>query len=949
MPCVADCVEADAAMAPDTLPIQVDAGQLDAEEPPDSGPPDLGPPDAGWVGPDVGVARGLATCSPCGAACPGECVSAGGPNFCVDRCTDAPDSCLAGMSCVDIGAASVCVPPLPNCAEPLLFDTPCFGDVSGCHPNRDVCQGDVLGVGYCTSACPDGACPATHVCELGDDGERVCLSRLLSGAERCGREGRPDEVPCATDSSCPSGLSCMKGESWLPGICAPACSASCPGECRFDETGRSLCLPARCSCRGSGSAEGDLLAVALSELGHTRCSAVLSPWEWSSSASDLLSDPFRMSFTNGILAEPWTGPRWAASLSAQIEALDGTAVRRAERLVELLAVALDRPAERVDERPLDLSNPLAATVISFVRTAGGVPDEASILGSAATVPLEVQLAASRVIEGAERALRARQIALAFDQASLDALYDYGAAFIAPRADGFALNVGATGVADALVSGIRHARLYGGAADLLDAIEVSGIGQMMQVPTTTTATTPRMLFDVDTPVGRIGIGDAEPGLYDDRTVGARPWAILIDLGGDDEYRIGAGGNASSTNAVSLLLDLGGADFYGYAEVGPADGARLPSDQGGRRADPPMSLSETPRQGGARAGIAALVDYGGGDDVYRSLRLSQGAAAFGVGVLVDDGGDDEYETEAAGQGAATFGIGLIVDGGGADRHRAYQEAQGFGFARGVGVLLDLAGNDEYELDVGDPALGGDPLYPSDQRPEASNASLGQGFGFGRRDDQGRAFMSGGLGILEDLAGDDRYSSSVFGGGGGYWFGSGILADRGGADQYDGLWYSMGAAAHFALGFLLDESGDDTYGATIPAINVTLGAGHDFSSAFLVDGGGDDEYVGARITLGAGNASGNGLMVDRAGNDRYSTRSPYGLGAAGLLDPDLRGPGSPRRQVEFFGVFIDGGGVDEYETPNGVAGDDRVWTQSQSLEPEISVTERGVGVDAEGEVGL
>ncbi|MBI2376438.1 MAG: hypothetical protein HYV07_20755 [Deltaproteobacteria bacterium] len=951
-PCL-ECTS-DAATTPDAdMPeigdtMSPDAGFADAA------PPDTAPPDGGWLAPDVGAPLGRSTCAPCGPDCPGVCVNTGGPPFCVDACTGTPDACAAGMSCYDLGAESVCVPPVARCDWPLGFDALCFGDTSACHPDRDTCQGDVLGFGYCTSACTGDDCPLAHSCGVGDEGSRVCIFDLAPDAERCGREARADEAPCASDGDCAPGLVCVKGEETLPGICANACDASCAGECRFDTSGRAVCLPDRCACRGTALEEGDLVTDALAAAGLTRCSAVTSPPEWSQNPPDLLDDPYRMSFVNRILAEPFRGTEWAGSLVRELAGSPSTSpLGRAESAIVTLSRALDRDAIRVPESPIDLIDPLTRAIVEFDLAANGAPDEARIRAAASALPLALQLAVARVVAGAQRALEARARTFGvFDDASVQAIFDYGAGFIAPRADDLVLNILAPGVADALVSSIPHAELYGGAADLIAAIESSGIRELGLVPSTTTATTAGLLFDVATAAGRIAIGDSGNGIY----AGAdfpenERWVILIDLGGADEYRIGAGGTQSADNPVSVLIDLGGRDDYGYVETEAAVGPRLPADSGGRRAgEYPQSLSETPRQGGARVGIAVLADLGTDADTYRSPRLSQGSASFGVGVLVDEGGDDFYEVEVAGQGAASFGIGLLVDGGGSDFYRGYQEAQGFGFARGAGLVLDAGGDDRYELDVGDPALGGDPLYPAEQRPEASNASLGQGFGFGRRDDQQRGFMSGGLGILEDLAGDDHYRSSIFGGGGGYWFGAGILADREGADHYDGLWYVLGAAAHYALGFLLDGAGNDSYGREWTAINVTLGAGHDFSSAFLVDKSGNDEYRGTRISMGAGNASGSGIFVDAAGDDSYELATTYGLGAAGLLDPDLRGEGSPRRKTDFFGVFVDAGGSDAYVTPDGAPGDDRVWIQMQSQDdPAIAQVEKGVGIDGTAPAGL
>jgi hypothetical protein len=135
----------------------------------------------------------------------------------------------------------------------------------------------------------------------------------------------------------------------------------------------------------------------------------------------------------------------------------------------------------------------------------------------------------------------------------------------------------------------------------------------------------------------------------------------------------------------------------------------------------------------------------------------------------------------------------------------------------------------------------------------------------------------------------------------------------------------------------------------VNVTIGGGHDFSAAFVIDESGDDQYFGSRITLGSGNATGMGFLIDNAGNDMYSATSTYALGAAGLLDPTLNAPGSPRRKINSVGVFIDAGGTDMYQVAGRVPtriGDDRSWTGSQSLDPAISKVERAAGIDGTGD---
>src|SRR5262249_30965508 len=160
-------------------------------------------------------------------------------------------------------------------------------------------------------------------------------------------------------------------------------------------------------------------------------------------------------------------------------------------------------------------------------------------------------------------------------------------------------------------------------------------------------------------------------------------------------------------------------------------------------------------------------------------------------------------------------------------AFTISQGFGGAQGAGALVDGDGDDVYTVDVGDPALGGHPLYLSPQLPGKGNSSMSQGAAQGRRPQSqtDAAYMAGGVGILRDRRGSDRYTGSVFAQGVGYWQGLGMLLDGGGDDSYDALWYIQGSAAHFSLSVFLEEGGNDTYNLTLQPAATSIGLGHDF----------------------------------------------------------------------------------------------------------------------------
>jgi hypothetical protein len=962
--------------ARDAAGFMLDATPIDSAPQNDASPEEAGPP------PDAGVLFNRISCKPCNGGCDSaHCLTAGNESFCADSCDDDPLGCVDGFTCYAlIPGHSFCVPPEASCKVlGVGYGTACYLDTSACLGLQNICEGDTFALGYCTDLCSvDADCPSAFACGMGLSGTTVCKPRFLGGAQRCAREGTQD-LPCAVDDDCRAlpNSRCVRDDPSLAGVCAVPCGGGCPSGTCFATRIGPRCLSDDCACHGSRVMDGtrDLLKEALSQTGLERCSVSYSIQDWSMVPADVLGDPYRLRFFDAIHDEPLRAPPFAMSLVKDLDRsaqdLGRDPAYRAARLVERLALLADRPAKKRPPGPIDAASPLASAVINLILTSSGTPDRTAIEADARHVPMDLQLALASIVDAMARAVEARSASAPSNTLTL--LYEYGPAFVATRRDGLHVDPTTDSAKKLLNDQFDYGGMYGAAADLLDAIAEADLARFRVAPTTTTATTAVLIFSQDTPIGRIAIGDGQSGIYDSRRPElAGPWALLVDLGGDDEYRTPVAGNVSFANAVSVMIDLGGDDRYGYVDLpDPLDGARLPSDEGGRyiptmppdKDDGPISLSETPRQGGARVGTAILVDLGGGKDTYRSLRMSQGSGIFGAGILVDDGGDDSYAAEAHAQGAGAFGIGVLFDAGGRDVYRAYTMSQGFAFARATGLLYDLAGDDQYLMDVGDPALGGDPLYYSPQRPGAANTTSGQGFGFGRRaDTSDRAFMSGGVGLLVDAQGDDRYQGSIFAQGGGYWFGTGILADESGDDQYDSIWYGMGAGAHYGLALLLDGGGDDQYGVSLPRVGVTLGGANDFTAAFLIDESGNDRYHGAFITLGSGYSNGMGFFVDNGGDDRYEVDSTFSLGAAGLglyerdptthqIDPTFFG--SPVRKVKVLGVFIDAGGSDTYRRsmmPAPRMGDESTW-QAAVWSSTISdgPVDHGTGIDGTGESTL
>lgn len=478
---------------------------------------------------------------------------------------------------------------------------------------------------------------------------------------------------------------------------------------------------------------------------------------------------------------------------------------------------------------------------------------------------------------------------------------------------------------AYLDGDRSA-LYEAAASLAHAIE--------STTWATFAGRQAVHYDLQTPAGWIRVRGGEATTYpaDDQAT-----LLLLDLGGDDVYSDVVASNESASNAVSLLIDLGGDDVYAIDTA--AEPRHAGDDERGA-----VSLSERFSQGAARNGIAMLFDLGGGDDRYTSLRGSQGYAHQGVGVLFDDGGSDRYTSEAASQGAAQFGIAIAMDlGGGDDERRSFTTSQGFGFTAGAGLLVDDGGRDLYLCDTGDPASDGTALYPAAQVPGTSNTSLCQGAGFGFRSDVADLALSGGIGLLRDLGGDDRYIASVYAQGVGYWQSVGVLSDGGGDDTYDAHYYAQGAGVHFANGILVDEGdGADVFGEGLLAHGLTLGAGHDFGVGVLISEGGDDRYRIPNFGGGAASCNGVGLFADNGGDDVYAgTTHSTGVSNVGACVGD-------RPNADSIGVMIDAAGADTYRYPRSehrVPADDARWGHGFGA----ASGEYGVGLDGTGDTGL
>jgi len=367
----------------------------------------------------------------------------------------------------------------------------------------------------------------------------------------------------------------------------------------------------------------------------------------------------------------------------------------------------------------------------------------------------------------------------------------------------------------------------------------------------------IIFRLGTSFGEIIIG----GVGSSRYQGT--FAAIIDLGGDDLYSL-SNADDDSINS-SVIIDLGGDDIY--------------------RSESDFVI------GSGFFGEGILVDVSG-HDTYLTDNFSLGSGLFGVGILVDEGGDDRYFGDTFTMGAGSFGLGILVDLEGADQYTGALFAQGFGFVSGLGALIDSSGNDNY-------FAGG--KYKDILRYKDHYISLSQGFAYGLR-----PMMSGGIGLLYDLSGNDLYTSDIFGQGSSYWWALGSLVDRKGNDKYVSFQYAQGAGTHLTLGILEDGSGDDVYISK----GVSQGCGHDLAFGFLYDKSGNDDYIACDLSQAAGSANGIGMLIDEDGDDGYYVEKKH----------NTQGYGNPRRDYGSVGIFLDLSGNDHYD---GNGKDSTWWT--------------------------
>lgn len=577
-------------------------------------------------------------------------------------------------------------------------------------------------------------------------------------------------------------------------------------------------------------------------------------------------DHYRLKLVDRLMAEPLSAEAVTTDLSSRLATAETSLALIAPILGELVDVTMVEPAAPPE---LDPDRPLAAVLENLWGPAGpGAPEGRP--ERFAKLPLPLRRAITILLNGMNTA--ARRLKRAYGDLS-SREYEL-LATQTPRLvrQGRELDIPLARQTLTAAAKVRVREIMAANAALSVAVD----GARAELAQLTARGNPflgsgraraEILLNLETPLGRVRVCGTGNDVH------TTPAAVLIDLGGRDAYRPEP---VASTLPLKVIIDLAGDDEY-FARHDYAQGCGV-------------------------FGISVLVDERG-DDLYQGSSFCQGAGFFGAGTLLDVAGRDRYFGDTGTQAAGLVGTGLLLDVSGDDLYSGALLSQAAGWFGGAGVLLDRDGNDTY-------LLGG--AYRDTLRDPREFLCLGQGFGFGVR-----PLASGGIGLLLDLNGHDRYVGDCFTQGSAYWYGFGALFDRQGNDEYLSHRYAQGAGCDLSVGLLLDGGGNDGYRTWASG----QGAGHDLAIGLLIDCDGDDAYQAQTRSQGAGYRNGIGLLWDRAGDDAYQARS------------ESTGWGAHSRGFGSIGLFVDAAGKDQYggHGRNQGVWTDGAWGAGVDLEPD------------------
>jgi hypothetical protein len=202
----------------------------------------------------------------------------------------------------------------------------------------------------------------------------------------------------------------------------------------------------------------------------------------------------------------------------------------------------------------------------------------------------------------------------------------------------------------------------------------------------------------------------------------------------------------------------------------------------------------------------------------------------------------------------------------------------------------------------------------------------------------YLSGGLGALFDLAGNDTYQCAVMCQGFGYFFGTGLLWDKQGDDTHVVTHkYGIGGATHQSVGLYLDGQGADSYtysGHGRTGGGEGVGLGYDLGVAFHIDGGKENDTYTFPVDIGwivgfARHPS-LGVLINEGGDDQYHITGASGarsLGTSEGFAGDRNAQLGTSTTIS-LGMFLDLGGTDVYDVMGSAAANGAKWVQSTPI---------------------
>ncbi len=210
-------------------------------------------------------------------------------------------------------------------------------------------------------------------------------------------------------------------------------------------------------------------------------------------------------------------------------------------------------------------------------------------------------------------------------------------------------------------------------------------------------------------------------------------ILLDVAGEDDYKLETSGQGCGYFGIGMNLDISGNDtryLFGDGQgMGGVGGVGVCADYEGDDKYTAEPFEEVAHRGdyhsenrinvnaaqgagmGRRGdgsdghswagGLGVLIDIKGKDHYYSGNWTLGCGYWFGTGLVYEGEGDDLYEsvyfTQASG---AHYCIGAIIDEGGNDTHKLWDTAGAgiaFGWDYTIALLLDKGGNDRYEAKI------------------------------------------------------------------------------------------------------------------------------------------------------------------------------------------------------------------------------------------------------------